>query len=132
MPSLEDYLNGVPLTPELARLRDGIPDTPEPEPMGIPAWEPDNIERPLNDSEREDLAKLLTDPGWRVLQRLRKKYLRQMEREAILLSQTNPLANEHSIAIGWANLAAFKLQMRLDTGVIEEEVQQLKKSKGIK
>jgi hypothetical protein len=74
----------------------------------------------------------MSEPGWRVLERLRKKCVRQMEQNAILVSQTNPLTNERGIAVGWANVAAFKEQMRLDTVLIQSEVQQLKKSKGIK
>jgi hypothetical protein len=132
MPAFEDYIAGKPLTEELARLKAGVLDPPEPEPMGVPAWEPDNLERPLNDGEREDLRRLMSEPGWRVLERLRKKCVRQMEQNAILVSQTNPLTNERGIAVGWANVAAFKEQMRLDTVLIQSEVQQLKKSKGIK
>jgi hypothetical protein len=132
MPAFEDYIAGKPLTEELARLKAGVLDPPEPGPMEVPAWEPDNLERPLNDGEREDLRRLMSEPGWRVLERLRKKCVRQMEQNAILVSQTNPLTNERGIAVGWANVAAFKEQMRLDTVLIQSEVQQLKKSKEIK
>jgi hypothetical protein len=126
MPAFEDYIAGKPLTEELARLKAGVFDAPEPGPMEVPAWEPDNLERPLNDGEREDLRRLMSEPGWRVLQRLRKKAIKAMEQAAIVLSTNNPLANERGIAVGWANLTAFKDQVKLDTLLIEAEVQRLK------
>lgn len=127
---LEDFQSGTPLTPELAKLKAGILDEPAPAPKAESVWEQDDADRELTDSEREELRKLTAEPGWRVLIRLRKKALRHMERAAIIVSQTNPLANAQKIAIGWANVDLYKKVAETDMLAMEAEIQRLK-AKGI-
>ena len=126
MPRLEDFQNGVPLNEELRRIRAGVMDEPEAAPETAEAWSPDNVDRPLTDAEREDLARLTMEPGWRVLKRLRTRTLHRMEQASIIASKSNPLAREREIALGWANLAMFQEQMRLDQAAVDGEIRKLK------
>jgi hypothetical protein len=125
MPRVEDFQQGIPLNEELRRIRAGVLDEPA-APDPVAAWEPDNPERPLTDAEREDLARLTMEPGWRVLKRLRTRTLHRMEQASIIASKSNPLAREREIALGWANLAMFQEQMRLDQAAVDGEVRKLK------
>jgi hypothetical protein len=130
MPRLEDFQNGIPLNDELRRLKAGVLDEPQAE-TAPPAWEPGTgeqrgLNRPLDDGERNDLRCLLTEPGWRVLERLRKQALQRMEQAAIVLSQDDPLGNAQKIANGWANLACFKDMVKLDRLMIAGEIAKLK------
>ena len=68
-PRLEDFQNGVPLNEELRRIKAGVMDEPEPPLLTVTNWDTDNVDRPLTDAEREDLARLTMEPGWRVLER---------------------------------------------------------------
>ena len=126
MPRLEDFQNGVPLNEELRRIRAGVMDEPEATPETAEAWNPDNPDRALTDAEREDLARLTREPGWRVLKRLRLRTLHRIEQASIIASKSNPLAREREIAIGWANLAMFQEQMRLDQAAVDEEIRKLR------
>ena len=132
MPRLEDFQNGIPLNEELRRLKAGVLDEPQAE-TPPPAWEPGprerNVNRPLDEGERNDLRRLLTEPGWRVLERLRKQALQRMEQAAIVLSQNDPLGNAQKIANGWANLACFKDMAKLDRLMIADEIAKLKPEK---
>ena len=124
MPRLEDFQQGIPLNDELRRLKEGLEQEPEPT-TELQAFSFDDLDRPLTDDEREDLARLVREPGWRVLMRLRKRTLRRMEEAAIIASQMNPLARAQEIAVGWANLAAFREQARVDQSAVEAEIQAL-------
>jgi hypothetical protein len=129
MPRLEDFQNGVPLNEELRRIKAGVMDEPE-APAEMPeVWDPNDLDRRLTDSEREDLARLTMEPGWRVLKRLRIRTLHRMEQASIIASKKNPLGREREIALGWANLAAFQEQMRLDQAAVDGEIRELKKEK---
>jgi hypothetical protein len=125
MPKLEDFQRGVPLNDELRRLKDGLESAEEPYPPPQGGWEIDQPERELTQDEREDLARLVREPGWRVLLRLRKRTLRRMEQAAIVASQVNPLGRAQEIAVGWANLEAFRAQANLDQAGVEAEIQAL-------
>lgn len=123
MVRLEDFQQGIPLNEDLARLKAGILE-PEPQAETPPAWAGlDDPGRALTEDEREDLARLVREPGWRVLLRLRKRTLQRMEKAAMLASELNPLGRAQEIAVGWANLAAFREQARLDQAAVEAEIQ---------
>ena len=130
MPRLEDFQAGIPLNEELRRIRAGVMDEPEAALETAEAWSPDNVDRPLTDAEREDLARLTMEPGWRVLKRLRNRTLHRMEQASIIASKSNRLEREREIALGWANLAMFQEQMRLDQAAVEQEIAALKRSQG--
>lgn len=130
MPSFEDFIAGKPLNDELARIKRG-----EAEPQGDAEdspilWGESVEERPLDDRDRMDLRKLMAEPGWKVLERLRKRTLKVIEEEAILASQNNPLANSQKIATGWANFNAFKQQAEVDVAMMKMEIAKLAKPKG--
>jgi hypothetical protein len=57
MPSLQDYLDGKPLTPELAELAAGrdMEAAADEAAEQVAAFEIDDPMRPLDDGEREDL-----------------------------------------------------------------------------
>jgi hypothetical protein len=126
MPRLEDFQKGVPLNEELRRIRAGVMDEPEASAETAEAWSPDNVDRALTDAEREDLARLTMEPGWRVLKRLRTRTLHRMEKASIIASKQNPLGREREIALGWANLAMFQEQMRMDQAAVDGEIRKLK------
>jgi hypothetical protein len=126
MPRLEDFQQGIPLNDELRRIRAGVLEEPAAPPDPVAMWEPDSPDRELTDDEREDLARLTREPGWRVLKRLRLKTLRRMERGATMASKENPLARAQEIALGWANVMHFEEQMRLDQAAVDSEIQKLK------
>lgn len=125
---LEDFQAGIPLNDDLRALRDGL-EPEEPAPGTAAAYALDDPERPLTERERIDLAKLLTEPGWAVLQRLRNRTLRQMQSAAIVASQTDPLAHAQAIANGWANITAFKKMASLDAMAVEDETKRLRPRK---
>jgi len=125
MDSLEAFQKGIPLNEELRRLKAGVLEEPQAPAAAPEAWNPDQVDRELSEDEREDLARLTREPGWRVLLRLRKRTLQRMEKAAILASEINPLGRALEIAVGWANLAAFREQVRLDQSAVESEIQKL-------
>lgn len=129
MPRLEDFQAGVPLSDELARIKAGFDGEPAKESSQSQTWEFGDLERPLTESEREDLARLLAEPGWRVLERLRKRALRTMERNAMLVSEIDPLGNKEKIVNGWAYLMAFRQAVEMDARAISAETAQLKREK---
>jgi hypothetical protein len=126
MPRLEDFQNGIPLNEELRRIKAGVIDETEVPLETAEAWSPDNVDRPLTHAEREDLARLTAEPGWRVLKRLRNRTLHRMEQASIIASKQNPLGREREIALGWANLAMFQEQMRLDQAAVDGEIRKLR------
>jgi hypothetical protein len=129
MPRLEDFHAGIPLNEELRRLRAGVLDEPPDAAPETPGpWAPEDVERPLTESERIDLKRLLQEPGWRVLARLRKKALRLMEQAAIVSSQNDPLRNAEKIAVGWANFAVYKEMARVEAAMIDGEIGKLPKA----
>lgn len=126
MPRLEDFQAGIPLNEDLRRLKAGILDEPAAQEEAAEALPFDHPERPLTEDERTDLARLVREPGWRVLERLRKRTLLQLRETAILASEINPLANAEKIAAGWANFSAYKQMAALDAGTVHAEIAKLK------
>jgi hypothetical protein len=130
MPSLKDFLDGKPLTPELEALaagRDMEAETAEDAEQTI--FEIDDPKRPLDDGERDDLRRLRFEPGWRVLKRLRKRTCGELTEAAMMASKVDPLRNAEKIAAGWAQLAIYEQALKAEAALIEFEVQQLKRAK---
>ena len=124
--TLEEFQQGIPLNDELKRLKEGMTEVVPAAPEAPEAWNPEDTNRELRDDEREDLARLMRESGWRVLQRLRKRTLHRMEKAAIVASENNPLGRAQEIAVGWANLSAFREQARLDQAMVDAEIARLK------
>lgn len=104
--SLEKYLAGIPLNPELEALKTGLADqakAPEETLRRAPLEEPD---RPLTTGERNDLRELRVLPGWPILARLMERTCRLHERQAIILAQGDPLKDRDAIAeaFGYAKM----------------------------
>ena len=130
MPSLKDYLDGKPLTPELAALAAGVNMEAEEDGSEEQVFlEIDDPQRPLDDGEREDLRRLRFEPGWRVLERLRKRTLQKLTDAAMMASKVDPLRNQEKIAAGWAQLAIYEQALQTEAALIEFEVRQLKRAK---
>jgi hypothetical protein len=131
MPSLQDYLDGKPLTPELAELAAGrdMEAAADEAAEQVAAFEIDDPMRPLDDGEREDLRRLRFEPGWRVLERLRKRTCMRLTDAAMMASKVDPLRNQEKIAAGWAQLSIYEQALQSEASLVEFEVQQLKKPK---
>jgi hypothetical protein len=95
-------------------------------------FEIDDPKRPLDDGEREDLRRLRFEPGWRVLERLRKRTCNELTEAAMMASKVDPLRNAEKIAAGWAQLGIYEQALKAELALIEFEVQQLKRSKKAK
>lgn len=126
MDDLEKFLAGVPITDELARLKAGIEETAEPEEedLALAFGDPD---APLGDDDRQALRRLMFDPGWRVVQRLKERTCRELEKAAILVSQVDPLGNAEKVARGWAYLMVARELQQTEKAQIAAEIRKLKK-----
>lgn len=130
MPSLDDYLKGKPLTPELEMLAKGqLFDEAEESAGEQLLRELDDPKRPLDDGEREDLRRLRFEPGWRVLERLRKRTCAELTEAAMMASKVDPLRNAEKIAAGWAQLGIYEQALKQEAALVEYEIQQLKRAK---
>jgi hypothetical protein len=129
MPRLEDFQKGIPLNDEMARLKAGVfeqpaPETPLPFRLGGDVF--DDLDRPLDEAERELLARLTREPGWQILERLIERTCAKLERKAIIVSQTDPLRNAEEIAAGWAYFSMWKRVRGEMKALIEGETAKLK------
>ncbi len=104
----EKFLAGVPLTDELAAVRDGRePETPKrPAPMERRAY--DDPERTLSRPERLDLKEFWEMPGQKLYLRIAEKAIHFHQKRAISLSQDDPLSNRDKVAIAWACVNMFR------------------------
>jgi len=105
----EKFLRGVPLTEDLAALRDGRDletETPRPAPVERRAF--DDPERELTRAERLDLKEFWEMPGQKLYRRLLEKAIHFHQKRAICLSQDDPLANRDEIANAWAYVRIYR------------------------
>ncbi len=129
MTTHEKYLAGIPLTEEIATLREklegrGAPQSPTP--ISLP--ESDrfrDIERNLTRSERLELKEMCATPGWRVLQRLLEKTFQIHKKSAIDISQTDPLCRAQEISEAWAYVILFQRAVREMDLIVSAEITQL-------
>jgi hypothetical protein len=122
------YLDGEPLTEELAKLRAG--DLEEEEIPGAEYTAPPTIramDRELLRKERQELREILRGPGWPVVLRVQEK-LRQMHRNcAMSISQDDPLKNRDKIAEQWAYVLMFNRAMHEFNVLLEAQVAEVEK-----
>jgi hypothetical protein len=105
----EKFMAGVPLTDELAAVRDGR-DQPEPKPRPAPVERRayDDPERELSRPERLDLKEFWEMPGQKLYSRIAEKAIHLHQNRAINLSQEDPLKNRDQIANAWAYVKMFR------------------------
>lgn len=65
----------------------------------------DPTESPLTDVERGHIKTMMTQPGWKVVNRIMEDYIGAMTDNAIGISRQNPLGNKDAIADRWAYIA---------------------------
>jgi hypothetical protein len=128
----EKYLDGDPISAELADVRDGMIDLDAPEPTrGAPARSPvragDDILRPLTSEERADLKAVLLGDGWQVMQLLWEKMFHQHKKSAISQSQVDPLHNREAIAEQWAYFAMLRRARFEFDALVQAETAELDK-----
>lgn len=105
----EKFLRGVPLTPELAALREGRDaETAIPRPAPVERRAFDDPERELSRPERLDLKEFWDMPGQKLYLRLAEKAIHFHQKRAITLSQDDPLANRDDVANAWAYVKIFR------------------------
>jgi len=121
----EKYLRGEPLNDELAALKEGRFDDPQPPERKAIVYEFDDPERPLTHGERDKLRKWRGDPGWMVFQRLLERSIKNRLQSATLLSQTDPLSNRDRIATEWAYVGIWKMTRAQIEAMVEEEIAKL-------
>ena len=130
-PTLENFLAGIPLNEDMEQLALEVMEEETQARLAEEiAADPFDPLRPLDDADRKALLRMTQDPGWEVLQRIRKRYCAKAEREATLLSQVNPLANQRKIAEGWAYLTVMRQVLEAEGGIVAAELQTLKPKKG--
>jgi hypothetical protein len=130
MGKLEDFLNGVPLNDENAKLRslyydedfvrtlkDNLPKA------NHGAKQLDNVPlEEFNDDDREWLRRLSGEPGWQILRRFVNTGIAQRERKAVLMSQQDPIGNAGNLVKEWAYVASMKDAVRLIFDRVDQEV----------
>jgi hypothetical protein len=62
----------------------------------------DPEQSPLTDAERGHLKAMMTQPGWKIINRLMEDYVGAMTDNAIAASKQAPLANKDALAHRWA------------------------------
>jgi hypothetical protein len=101
------YSQGLPLTGELAAMRDGTQKPVEEAPRRMTMLEPvEDVERDLERGERIALKEMVLHPGWPVFRRLLEKSFHVQKKGVISISQQDPLGNAQKIAEQWAYLNA--------------------------
>lgn len=129
-PTLENFLAGVPLNAEMEELaREVAMEDQAAEQAAAAVADPFDPLRPLEDADRKALLKLTQDAGWEVFQRVRLRICAELEKQAIILSQDNPLANQRRIAEGWTKLSVMRDVIKLEAGTILAELEQLRPKK---
>lgn len=121
MGKLEDFLAGVPLTEENAALQRGE-EPQESTPQANQSNEGASKRGPLSNDERDWLKRLTGEPGWAILMRLLENSIEDRQERAILLSQTDPIANQAEMAKQWTYVAAMKEAARTIRERIKEEI----------
>jgi hypothetical protein len=127
-PTLENFLAGVPLNEEMEQLARDVMEEGEPEAATAIAAPTDPFDplRELDDADRKALQKLIQEPGWEVLCRMRKRACADAEKAATLVSQQDPLGNAEKIARGWAYMALWRQIIESEGGMIQAELEKIK------
>jgi hypothetical protein len=125
----ENYLNGVPLNPELAAVQKGMVSLVE-EPAK--AQKPqqrrviEDVERELTRAERLDLKDLRASEGWPLLMRILERRFQKLHKAAINNSQNDPLGRSAEIAQTWAYVGLYERAKKDMESQVEEELKALR------
>jgi hypothetical protein len=122
----EKFLQGIPLTDELAAVRGGREEQPKPS-SAAPRKAHDDLDRELTRAQRLDLKEMVEMPGWELFLRLGEKAVRLHKNYAISKSQDDPLANRDEIAEAWAYLKLFQRAVQELGTVVSVEIAELEK-----
>jgi hypothetical protein len=118
--TLERYLKGEPLTPDLEALQAGEDS--------MFAFEEPNGARSkdaITDDDREHLRRMKFEPGWPVLLKLVDREIEKQDDFAQELSMDNPLGNRDKVAEQWAYVAMLRRARNVMVNLLEEEVRRL-------
>lgn len=116
IPSLDDYLKGKPLTPEMAEMMAASEEVEQ-----VVAQVRNPRRTAITDDDRYHLKALRGQPGWEVLIRVLENAIVEQQESVILLSQSDPLRNKEGIALEWAYLACMRWAKRkLESALAEE------------
>jgi hypothetical protein len=127
---LEKYLNGVPQNEALQRMLDGEPEESDNQfPLADPDYSLDST-RPLSDTDRVNLQRMIQEPGWRVFLRMLEMSIGQREKSASIGSQNDPLANSDHIARLWAYVLIEKNVKKEMVLRVQQEIAALKGIRG--
>lgn len=129
MSQFEDYLQGKPLTPELAAMKRGE------DPEGAPASRASKIAvmpggkavaRELDDNDRESLRRLKLEPGWPILLRMLDMRLQNQEDAVKRASKDSPF--DGKVPGLWAEIKALEAVRLSITAMIDNEIQILEQN----
>ena len=133
--SLQKYLAGEPLNPELQALRDGKAVESDPQ-EDIRTRAPiEAADRELTRAEQQLLRQMRILPGWPVLARLQEKTCRIHEKAAIILAQGDPFADREKIIEAFAYSKMYRracndLMLSVEAEMMKLEIRLKKKKKG--
>jgi hypothetical protein len=122
--TLENYLKGAPLNDELARMMQEQAEESEPE-----SSEEGADKEQITSDDRENIRRLLTDPGWRVLLQLLDSQITRLEDAARANSLRDPFAHEKNGAM-WAEASYARRARNSIVSLAEMEVAKLKAENG--
>lgn len=123
MGQLEDFLKGTMLPEVSDRL---LEEWGKDEDSAAAGRETQGSKRrQINDDDREWLRRLTGEPGWQILMWLIDSTIEARQESAILLSQTDPIANRDMIAHEWTYVAAMKEVARILRGRVKSEIEEL-------
>lgn len=80
--------------------------------------------------DRDWLRRLTVEPGWQILMWLIDSTIEAREESAILLSQTNPIANKDKMAQEWTYVAVMKEVAKILRGRVRHEIEVLLQQQG--
>jgi hypothetical protein len=118
--TLEQYLKGEPLTPELEALQRG-----EDEAFSVPETSGQKLQGAITDDDREHLRRLKFEPGWPVLLKLVDSEIAKQDDFAKAMSMEDPLGNRDKVAEQWAYVAMLRRARTMMVALLEEEVRRL-------
>jgi hypothetical protein len=122
MGKYEDYLQGKPLTEEIAEYGD-----PRPVERSLPTNELIGFTAGITDDDRIWLKRLTHEPGWLIYLNLIERSIQRRTRMATQLSSIDPLGNKEKIADAWAYVSVMRAVSSDTISELENEILQLEK-----
>ena len=123
--NLEKYLAGVPLTEELAALRDGRPEEMETPVLWRHQASADDADRELTRDERELLREAKANGTFTTLMRLQRKALKIHIQSATMESENDPLKTPQDVANAWGYVKMFRRAIAELAMLVDAEIAKL-------